>query len=75
MPATDALALSGVLAGMGVTALAAGFVGGLLCSIRERNRRSAVTPCEPSAGGSSEDAFRTNPSSVPGRGAKEESAW
>ncbi len=41
MPAVDALALSGVLIAMGVTALAAGFVGGLLCSIREKNRRSA----------------------------------
>ncbi len=71
MPGSDALVVSGALAAMGLAAVAAGIVGGLLCSIRQSNRTSAVRRSELSADGRAEDAFGTTPSSAPGGGATE----
>ncbi len=44
MPASDALVLAGLLAAIGLTSLAAGFVAGLLCSIRRRARYLRLGP-------------------------------
>ena len=72
MPASDALVLAGLLAAIGLTSLAAGFVAGLLCSIR-RSKRTTRSRSE--AGHRHQETPRTTKRSARGRAAKEEAVW
>ncbi len=72
MPASDALVLAGLLAAIGLTSLAAGFVAGLLCWIRRSTRTNR---CGSEAGHRHREPLRTGTHSARGRAAKEEAVW